>query len=250
MLPQPARRLRVLYPPVSIPPPACRWRVLDHPDLSIGMHGPGRTVNRRHRKKSKMARDPYRHYKNYGQSGDAIFVTTTCLDFVHAFARPEIADLMTASLLHDCLELNLPLSGFVVMPHHFHAIIYLQNGIDASSAMNRIKSNSAKRVKRKLTLIELAKFNEQTGLNRRSFWQRSFRSFQIETEEAFLQKLHYIHMNPVKSELCVAPENYRWSSAHFWLAGKTRDWMLEYDVSDVERFSALADLDLSRASTS
>ncbi len=44
----------------------------------------------------------------------------------------------------------------------------------------------------------------------------------ITTENIFLSKLDYIHNNPVKEKwnLCRYPEEYKWSSARFYLEGK------------------------------
>ncbi len=41
----------------------------------------------------------------------------------------------------------------------------------------------------------------------------------IATDEMMLQKLEYLHHNPVKRGLVAAPEHWRYSSAHEWLAG-------------------------------
>ncbi len=62
------------------------------------------------------------------------------------------------------------------------------------------------------------------------FWQYSFRSVVIESEEMFWQKMHYIHMNPVKAGYVEHAEDYRWSSARLVLEGKlSREDGLSYD---------------------
>ena len=44
----------------------------------------------------------------------------------------------------------------------------------------------------------------------------------ISTEKIFLSKLEYIHNNPAKEKwnLCTYPEDYKWSSAKFYMTGK------------------------------
>jgi hypothetical protein len=58
----------------------------------------------------------------------------------------------------------------------------------------------------------------QSGLNKRTFWQRSFRSVVVRDEAMLLQKLGYIHRNPVRAGLATEPEEYRWSSAAAYAA--------------------------------
>ena len=53
----------------------------------------------------------------------------------------------------------------------------------------------------------------RSGLNGHSFWQRSFRSFVLTSEDGFLQKARYIHDNPVRAGLVESALGYRWSSA-------------------------------------
>ena len=59
---------------------------------------------------------------------------------------------------------------------------------------------------------ELRQFDER-GLKGNTFWQRSFRSIVIRSEQMFWQKLRYIQLTPVRSGLAERPEEYLWSSA-------------------------------------
>lgn len=49
---------------------------------------------------------------------------------------------------------------------------------------------------------------ERTG----PLFQERYHSFVVETEQYFLSTLIYIHNNPVKAGVCLAPSEYRWSS--------------------------------------
>jgi hypothetical protein len=67
--------------------------------------------------------------------------------------------------------------------------------------------------------IEARALEKQRGLNDRHFWARSFRSYVIERDAVWHQKLQYLHLNPVRRSLCQTPEEYRWSSARMFAAG-------------------------------
>lgn len=50
---------------------------------------------------------------------------------------------------------------------------------------------------------------------RYQFWKRKPLSVELSWEKVFLQKLDYIHYNPVHAGLCLYPEKYYYSSAAF-----------------------------------
>ena len=50
-------------------------------------------------------------------------------------------------------------------------------------------------------------------------WKREPLSIELFNEKTFLQKLEYIHNNPVVAKLVALPEDYRYSSAKFYETG-------------------------------
>ena len=44
------------------------------------------------------------------------------------------------------------------------------------------------------------------------FWQKRYYDFNIRNYPQFVEKLRYIHRNPVKAGLCERPEDWEWSS--------------------------------------
>jgi hypothetical protein len=58
-------------------------------------------------------------------------------------------------------------------------------------------------------------------------WERNSLSIDLFTEEIFLQKLNYIHNNPMqpKWNLATLPEDYYYSSACFYATGQD-----EFDI--------------------
>jgi putative transposase len=162
----------------------------------------------------------YRHYKNLVKEGETGFFTTTCLDFNHAMARPEPKRIVCATLCDDCIFYGGALHGFVVMSNHFHFIAKMPPQMDGCAFMQKLKEHTAKAILPVLSAAEQSGFDQQRGLNNRKFWQRGFDSVPIEAKAIFLQKLEYIHSNPVKAGLCSAVEDYLWSSARFFADGK------------------------------
>jgi putative transposase len=180
-------------------------------------------VARHSRVNSGKMRSGYKHYRNSDEPGVSAYITSTILDFVFVFSDPLNADLMAGSLLSDIHHCGGQLFAFVVMGHHIHLLAVAPENMTMSQLMDRVKSNSGRRIKPYLSDGLLAKLSIQKGLNKRSIWQRSFRGLPINGRKMFAQKVNYIHMNPVRAGLCERPQDYRWSSRWMYDEGKV-DW--------------------------
>jgi putative transposase len=60
-------------------------------------------------------------------------------------------------------------------------------------------------------------------------WQKRFYDFNVWTERKRIEKLRYMHRNPVKRGLVASPELWRWSSFRAYVSGergpvKVNDW--------------------------
>ncbi len=157
-----------------------------------------------------------RHWINYGNGGDTVFLTTTILDFVHVFRRNKPRSVMAYTVVDQCRLSRAILHAFVIMPHHIHLLVRLPANRTPRSFMQVLKPRCSVAVYPHLTPAEVAQFEQQTGLNGNSFWQRSFRGFVVETEDVFWQKVEYIHSNPVEAEYASNADEYPWSSAQFF----------------------------------
>ena len=102
------------------------------------------------------------------------------------------------------------------MPEHFHLLISEPEIGTPSTVMQVLKQRTArallpkrKRVDRRQTLL----FGETT---RAGFWQARFYDFNVWTTKKRVEKLRYMHRNPVKRGLVTSPEQWRWSSCRFY----------------------------------
>ncbi len=62
-------------------------------------------------------------------------------------------------------------------------------------------------------------------------WQKRFYDFNVWTEQKHIEKLRYIHRNPVKRGLVDRPEQWEWSSFRSYLLW--RDWTGARELSVV-----------------
>ena len=77
---------------------------------------------------------------------------------------------------------------------------------------------------------ELQLYKSDKNDRQYQFWKRDPLAIPISSEQILLSKLDYIHNNPVKEKwnLCKLQEEYRWSSAAFYLNGHDEFNMLTH----------------------
>lgn len=63
-----------------------------------------------------------------------------------------------------------------------------------------------------LNTIQALKLSVSVRSRERPFWQAHYYDFNIASQAKFVEKLRYIHRNPVKRGLVEAPEDWKWSS--------------------------------------
>ena len=108
--------------------------------------------------------------------------------------------------------------GYVVMPEHIHLLITEPEVGNPSTVMQVLKQRSArallpKRKRRNPRQCNLFGNEPQ----HRAFWQACFYDFNVWTTKKRMEKLRYMHRNPVKRGLVETPAEWRWSSYRFYL---------------------------------
>jgi REP element-mobilizing transposase RayT len=116
-------------------------------------------------------------------------------------------------------EKRVILYGYVIMDNHIHLIW-------SPTKLNSLKNTqlsfmkfTAQKIKRDLEMCHprlLAEFLVELNDRKYQFWQRNSLCVDLYSQEVLIQKLNYIHYNPVKSAYCVEPLDYRFSSAKFY----------------------------------
>jgi putative transposase len=97
------------------------------------------------------------------------------------------------------------ITGYVIMPEHVHLLVGEPECGKLSVAIQMLKQNVAR----------------QLGIagNQPRFWQRRYYDFNVWTEAKRIEKLRYLHRNPVTRGLVARPEDWEWSSFRHWATG-------------------------------
>jgi putative transposase len=158
------------------------------------------------------------------------FVTFTVVEWLPVFINEEPCKIITESLNYCFNHKNLRVNAYVIMPNHLHAIVF-----DGDYDTQRLKNTLDDL--RKFTGRQLADycsksapqsfsevFRKHSGEDReRRFWQPTRCPEGITTEKFWQQKVEYIHWNPVRKGLVRLPEDWRFSSAAYWVNGSPVD---------------------------
>ena len=110
--------------------------------------------------------------------------------------------------------------GYVIMPEHIHLLISESQKGDPSKVMQAIKQGFARRVLKQARGRRNSGQGELFGGQAEHVWQHHFYDFNVWSERKRIEKLRYIHDNPVRRGLVLEPEQWAWSSYRAYAFGE------------------------------
>ncbi|MGB0768454.1 MAG: REP-associated tyrosine transposase [Phycisphaeraceae bacterium] len=166
---------------------------------------------------------PKRTLKRYEHRNEVRYLTCSCYKQLALFKNRAIRDQFVEHLRMTQEDFDFRLYAWVLMPEHFHLLIRPAEIEQAIAPMlRRLKAGLAKRVIqrwRELDAPILGRLTDQQGATR--FWQRGGGyDRNLYREEELVEKITYIHFNPVRRELVSEPGEWKWSSARAYETGE------------------------------
>ncbi len=133
----------------------------------------------------------------YQQTRDLHFITFSCYR-----RQPKLGTLSARAVFEHALEwtryhYRFCVIGYVVMPEHVHLLVSEPEKALLATALQALKQS----VSRTLALRQAE-----------PFWQARYYDFNVWTGKKHIEKLRYIHRNPVVRGLVEKPEQWDWSS--------------------------------------
>lgn len=138
----------------------------------------------------------------YQQSGQTHFVTFSCYRRAPLLVDPDVCHDFLESLERVRGERGFRVYGYVLMPEHVHLLLSEPEHGLLGAALQAVKIGTAIR-------------RSQGRL-----WQRRYYDRNVSNYEEFVEKLRYIHRNPVKRGLCTQPDEWPWSSFCHYLTAE------------------------------
>jgi len=142
--------------------------------------------------------------KRYYGAGDAHFITCSCYQRRKLLNTPDRRDLFLETLEQVRQRYTFVVLGYVVMPEHFHLLMSEPETGSPSTVMQVLKQRFARQVPGCTSAGEM--------MEKSRVWQERFYDFNVWSEGKRIERLRYMHLNPVKRGLVAAPEEWLWSS--------------------------------------
>ncbi len=137
--------------------------------------------------------------KLYQQEGDDHFITFSCHHRKPYLDTPTSRGIFLDSLERTRIHYQFEALGYVVMPEHVHLLVSEPPNDPLSKALQALKISVARR------------------LTERPLWQARYHDFNVFTHDKRVEKLKYMHRNPVKRGLVTQPKDWHWSSFRHYL---------------------------------
>ncbi|HEY0348257.1 MAG TPA: transposase [Pyrinomonadaceae bacterium] len=166
-----------------------------------------------------------------------LFITAVGKDRLPIFQTQAIKSITVRAIDEARTSCGFLLFAYVIMPDHFHVVT--DSPRKPSTVLQFIKGIVSRRVlshlkdmKYEASLRKLEHDNWKRN-HRYSLWQHDSDVFSIVSESTFMQKVNYIHQNPVRAGLVERAEDYRCSSARIWKQCPNEDEPLKVDIDKI-----------------
>jgi REP element-mobilizing transposase RayT len=167
-----------------------------------------------------------------------LFVTTVARNHLPVFRTDALKGVVCRALDEARRSGGFALFAYVIMPEHLHALAdgtlkasdtlrYL-NGILSHHVIEFLKQDGF------TTSLEKLRGARKGHRHEYSLVDHHSNGLSVFSEEFFMQKVNYIHLNPVRAGLVARVEDYRWSSARQWLGQRAEDEPLRIDLEKID----------------
>jgi len=150
--------------------------------------------------------------KHFFQREGVYFVTSVTYLRRKIFLEPTNARFLLATISYHRFILEFKLFGYVIMPDHLHIIVSPSKKYPLSKIMNFIKGNFAR------------KYNQIYRKTEEHVWQKRYYETVLKDKKDLLNRIKYVHNNPIRQKLVENIKDYEFSSYRQYF-GETREKM-------------------------
>ncbi len=166
-------------------------------------------------------------FRRYFDPGQLQFITSSTYRRRKLFESRRFREDFVEVLRGLRQEMGFRLIGWVLMPEHFHLLLKPEPAEVTSRILQELKKQTAQRILGTLRENQRYRWCRETLASLRlpatvhdesqyRVWQRRFYPFNVYSERKRLEKLDYMHGNPVKRGLVSSPDKWPWSSFRFY----------------------------------
>ena len=160
------------------------------------------------------------------------FLTCTVCGWVDIFNRAEYRDIILESWKYCRENKGLQIWGYVIMSNHIHMIANTKEPYKLEAVMRDFKAYTARQIidhlldsskpeSRREWLLHMLRFfaHHHKGRQEHQLWQHDNHPIELYSEKVTIQKLRYIHNNPLRAKMVRKPEDWVYSSASNYAEG-------------------------------
>ncbi len=148
---------------------------------------------------------PHRDERTY-------LITAACYEHGSYLNTPERRHETLDALFENLLNHDIEPRGWVIMRNHYHLLVRSERFEAIGQAVKRVHGATAR------------EWNVVDGTPGRKVWYR-YADRAIRSEAHFYTTLNYIHFNPCHHGEVPSPYAWYWSSVHWYLAHRGREWL-------------------------
>ena len=172
------------------------------------------------------------------RDSQALYITNATRDRLPVFQKDALKNVVCEAIDEARNSCGFLLFAYVIMLDHIHLLTDCPKS--SADVLRYIKGITGRRVidylKEKHYESSLAKLGHEEWKRNHSYslWQQEKNVLSIFSEGVFMQKVNYIHLNPVRAGLVERAIDYRWSSARIWQRCPADDEPLRVDIDRIK----------------
>ena len=155
----------------------------------------------------------------YQQSDDLHFITFSCYKRQPLLSAPVAPRIFEETLERVRRWYDFGVLGYVVMPEHVHLLVSEPERGTLALAVQMLKQLTAHKLKR----------------GSEPFWHTRYYDYNVRTSKKRIEKLRYLHRNPVARGLVQKPEDWEWSSFRHYMTGVEGVVEIESELTGMRR---------------
>ena len=141
-------------------------------------------------------------------------ISAACYEPKHLLNSAERLLWVEGEVLKAVREVNAPCYAWCVLPNHYHLLLQVRDIKKVTWRLGRMHGRTSRAMNLK---------DEAVG---RQVWYRAPDRI-MRSEAHFYTTINYIHHNPVKHGFAAKWQDWPFSSVHWYLENKGREWLLE-----------------------
>ena len=156
----------------------------------------------------------------YQKSGNFHFITFSCYRRLPLLGERAAYKTFESELEAVRRRYGFVVAGYVLMPEHVHLLVGEPLVSSLSVALRVLKQTTSRKLKK---------------IGDLPFWQRRYYGFNVNSELETLEKLRYMHRNPVTRGLVETQQDWPWSSFVHYATGAAGAVVIESEWTAQKR---------------